>query len=348
MSRILIIRFSSLGDVAMTVPVIDSFAKQYPMHKITVLSRPVFSPLFKYMPDNVCFLGVDLKSEFKGVRGLEKLFRKLYSEHFDYVADFHSVLRTYYLVFRFRIRGTRVAVIDKGYKEKKQLTRKKNKNLNPLKSNFTRYKEVLDKLGFSFEYSFNTIFNNKSVDLPQFKGITSYDKNDDEKWIGIAPFARHKEKIYPLELQEKVIAHFIQDKRTKVFLFGGGKEEAEIAASWKAKYPSLISTVGKLKMEEELALMSHLDLMYSMDSANMHLASLVGTKVISLWGATHPYVGFMGWGQAMDNALQIDLYCRPCSIAGMKSCYRGDYACLHGLKPDVVIAKIDKELYHKI
>ena len=67
--------------------------------------------------------------------------------------------------------------------------------------------------------------------------------------------------------------------------------------TWIAKYPSVVSMIGKLNMRTELNLMSHLDVMLSMDSANMHLASLVNIPVVSIWGATHPYAGFMGWKQ---------------------------------------------------
>ena len=87
--------------------------------------------------------------------------------------------------------------------------------------------------------------------------------------------------------------------------------------------------------------MSKLDVMLSMDSANMHLASLVGIPVVSVWGATHPYAGFMGWNQSIENAVQVDLYCRPCSIYGNKPCYRGDYACMNLIKPEQIIQKID-------
>jgi ADP-heptose:LPS heptosyltransferase len=86
--------------------------------------------------------------------------------------------------------------------------------------------------------------------------------------------------------------------------------------------------------------MSHLDLMLSMDSANMHLASLTGVPVISIWGATHPYAGFMGYGQNPDNAIQTSLPCRPCSIYGNKPCMSKDYACLNDIRPETVLEKI--------
>ena len=142
-------------------------------------------------------------------------------------------------------------------------------------------------------------------------------------------------------MQEQVVAHFAADPKVKVFLFGGGKSEQEVFDGWVAKYPTVVSMIGKLNMRTELNLMSHLDVMLSMDSANMHLASLVNIPVISVWGATHPYAGFMGWKQLPVNTVQLDLSCRPCSVYGQKPCWRGDYACLREIKPEQVIAKIE-------
>ncbi|MBQ9471009.1 MAG: glycosyl transferase family 1, partial [Bacteroidales bacterium] len=82
----------------------------------------------------------------------------------------------------------------------------------------------------------------------------------------------------------------------------------------------------------------------SMDSANMHLASLVGTSVVSIWGATHPYAGFYGWHQLPDNAVQIDLPCRPCSVYGNRPCFRNDYACLNLISPDMVLERLEQAL----
>ena len=93
--------------------------------------------------------------------------------------------------------------------------------------------------------------------------------------------------------------------------------------------------------------MSHLDVMLSMDSANMHLASLVATPVVSVWGATHPYAGFMGWNQNPENVIQIPLECRPCSIFGQKACLRGDYACMNRIAPETIVEQIEKNLKPK-
>ena len=98
---------------------------------------------------------------------------------------------------------------------------------------------------------------------------------------------------------------------------------------------------GKLSLKEELLKIAGLEIMISMDSANMHLASLVGTRCISVWGATHPYAGFLGYGQHEDDVIQVkDLTCRPCSVFGDKKCYRGDWACLHEINIQQIMDKI--------
>ena len=110
---------------------------------------------------------------------------------------------------------------------------------------------------------------------------------------------------------------------------------------WAEKYDNVRLAADECHgLKEELELMKKLDVMVSMDSANMHLASLVGTRVVSIWGATHPYAGFLGWGQRMDDCVQRDdLKCRPCSIYGNKPCMRGDMACMQ-IDPKEVVERI--------
>lgn len=339
MARILIIRFSALGDVAMTIPVVHSLAVQYPQHEITVLSRAVWQPLFQGLPSNVSFVGADLTGKHKGILGLNSLYSELRKMHFDYVADFHHVLRSKYLCLRFRLVNIPVASIVKGRVGKKRLVRRRNKVMEIQKSSFRRYADVLEKLGFPVLLNFSSIYGEGKGSFAEIEPVTG--PKGEQKWVGIAPFAKHGGKIYPIELQEEIIAHFAAVPNVKVFLFGGGENEQKIFNTWIGKYPSVVSMIGKLNMRTELNLMSHLDVMLSMDSANMHLASLVNIPVVSIWGATHPYAGFMGWKQLPVNTVQLDLKCRPCSVYGQKECWRRDYACLWKIKPEQVIAKIE-------
>lgn len=328
MAKILVVRFSALGDVVMTVPIVYALATQYPQHQITVLSRKRMAVYFNHLPENVSFKGIDLNS-YKGFSGLLRLYWELRKEHFDYVADFHDVLRTKVVRFCFWITGTPVQHIFKGRKEKKELTREQGKKKIQLKTSFQRYADVLERLGFPIQQNYKAWKHPRPSNLEQ------------ENWIGIAPFAAHSGKVYPLDKMKEIIKALTSNPKNKVYLFGGGKKEQKICQDLENEIPGTISVIGKLKQDEELNLISQLDVMVSMDSANMHMASLVGTPVVSIWGATHPFAGFMGWGQDPNNAIQLDMDCRPCSIFGNKPCKRGDYACLNGISPKQVLEHIE-------
>ena len=338
--NVLLIRFSAIGDVAMTVPVIQSLVSAYPDVHFTMLSNVKFAPFFTGMGDNFSFLGVDLKKDYHGFGAMLKLFFMLRKRHFDAVADLHGVLRTTALSIFYRLAFTKVRRIDKDRRSRKRITRLKNKDLTPRLTSFERYRLVLEKLGFCFEINFKSIFGPDGADMG---GIEKIVGPKDCKWIGVAPFAAHKGKIYPLYLMEEVVSQIDSACLCRQFVFAYGKERV-LVEEWAKKYRSVEIIDTRLGMEGELALMSHMDVMLAMDSSNMHLASLTGTPVVSIWGATHPAAGFLGWGQKPENCIQLDLACRPCSIYGKKECVYGDYRCLTGIDPDTVFTKVKMQL----
>lgn len=347
--HILVIRFSAMGDVAMVVPVVYSLAQQYPHVRITVLSRTFARPLFEDLAPNVNFMAADLKKEYHGIKGLNALYRRLAAKQFTAVADLHNVLRSEYLRLRFNIGHYRVEHINKHRKGRRRITAKHAKRLEQQPTSFENYVEVFKKLGYPVEINFRSIFpegekGNLNM-LP--KGINV--KNSFEQWIGIAPFAAHEGKVYPPRLTHQVIEQLLQKyPKARIFLFGRGQQEDQYFKEWCQNHPECLYVSHQLEsLHQELILMSHLDAMVSMDSSNMHLASLTGTPVVSVWGATHPYAGFLGWGQSTDNIVQIDLECRPCSIYGQKPCRRGDYACMNGIAPETIVEKIEHILSNK-
>jgi ADP-heptose:LPS heptosyltransferase len=335
MKKLLVIRFSALGDIAMTVPVVHDVAVQYPNLDITMLSREMARPLFERMPENVHFIAADLKGRHKGLLGLSRLWRDAHLNDFDYIADFHSVLRTWWLRTEGCLRRKKVAKIDKGRKGKKALTRQKNKVFVQQATSFERYAKVLEQLGFPIKQQFVKL---------DHSAFCETQKADNETWVGIAPFAKHPAKVYPLEKMEQVIKALSERENTRVFLFGGGAEESQQIESLCAKYNNVQPAKSQQGLRGEVALMGQLDVMLSMDSANMHLASLVGTRVVSIWGGTHPYAGFLGWNQKAEDCIQLDLPCRPCSVYGNKACSSGDYACMNGITPEQIISKLSPSL----
>lgn len=352
--HILVIRFSAMGDVAMTVPVVYSLAKQYPHVRITVLSRPFARPFFTDLAPNIGFMEADIKGEYKGIKGLNALYRRLVAKQFTAIADLHSVLRSDYLRMRFNLDNFKVAHIDKHRKGKRKLIAANNKQFVQQPTSFQNYADVFARLGYPVDLDFTSIYGEGKGDLTSLpkqiftdqEGIIHKPGENAAPWIGIAPFAAHKGKIYPMEKMETVIQQLIHSyPQARLYLFGGGKDETPIMNEWAGKYPQVINASAQLSgLSQELNLMSHLDVMLSMDSGNMHLASLVHTPVVSVWGATHPYAGFMGWNQNILHTVQIDLPCRPCSIYGNKPCMRGDYACLNNIEPEMIVERIKKLL----
>ena len=334
MKKLLVIRFSALGDIAMTVPVVHDLATQYPDLDITMLSREMARPLFESLPSNVHFIAADLKGRHKGLFGLCRLWRDARMSDFDYIADFHDVLRTHWLRAEGCLRRKKIAKIDKGRKGKKALTRLKNKVLVQQATSFDRYAKVLEQLGFPIKPQFVKL---------DYSSFCETQKATNETWIGIAPFAKHPAKVYPMEKMEQVIKALNEKENTTVFLFGGGPEENERIETLWTKYNHVRPAKSPQGLRGELALMGQLDVMLSMDSANMHLASLVGTRVVTIWGGTHPYAGFLGWNQKAEDCIQSDLPCRPCSVYGNKPCLRGDYACMKGITPERIFQKLSQK-----
>ena len=346
--HILVIRFSALGDVAMAVPVVYSLAKQHPDIRITVLSKNMARPLFENLAPNVGFMGADLKREYRGIRGLNALYRRLTAKQFTAIADLHNVLRSEFLRMRFNMGNCKVAHINKHRKGRRKLTANNNRQLSQQPTTFQNYVEVFERLGYSINIQFTSIFPPEGGNLNALPA-TMNAKNAGEQWIGIAPFAAHEGKIYPTPLMHQVVAQLTQQHpQARIFLFGRGEKEDKYFTEWCKEF-SACTHVGRHidSMDKELILMSHLEVMLSMDSANMHLASLTGIPVVSVWGATHPLAGFMGWNQSKNNAIQANLDCRPCSIFGQKPCKRGDYACLNQIKPETIVEKINSLLLTK-
>lgn len=321
MTRILAYRFSAFGDVAMTAPVFREFLEQNPDVEIIMVSRKSFESLFADIP-NVIFKGINL-DDYKGFFGLQRLANELIKEfNPDMIANLHDVIRTKILDKIYGRKGLKVFKINKGKEEKERLTDIWNLNKIQLRKTVERYADVFREMGFKVELSH------------QLRPIT-----ERKSGIGFAPFAQHKGKMLPLEKSYELV-RILAQKHT-IYFFGGGKNETETLEKWESQIPNTKSLAGKLSLTEELNKIAELELMISMDSANMHLASLMGTRCVSIWGSTHPYAGFLGFGQSEDDVVQVsDLTCRPCSVFGDKECFRGDWACLEELNIQKIIDKV--------
>jgi ADP-heptose:LPS heptosyltransferase len=345
MKKILVLRFSAMGDVVLIVPVLRSLVAAHQNIQVTVVTRPRFASFFQGI-DRVIVFEADVDEKFAGFFGVRQLFRALFlTKDFDVIIDLHDHIRTIVLRNLFKFFGKAVFILDKGRKEKRAFSRKEKKVTKPLPHTVERYQKVFEKAGFPFSllkppYLIPSDESKKLVDgWFVKKGLT---KN--EKWIGIAPFAVHKSKIWPVANYPKVMDALIKKGPVKFFLYGGGDEEIKYFEDLQQLFPEhAVIVAGRLKLPQEITLMTHLDLMVCVDSSNMHLATMVNTPVLSIWGGTHPDVGFAPFGKGEESILQIsrvDLSCRPCSVYGKETCFRGDFACLNQITPEMVVSRI--------
>lgn len=315
--NILVFRLSALGDVAMTIPVIYSVARQHPDVRLTVVTRPFFRRLFLNPPPNVDFIDFTARN----VTELMAFIRDLKTVEYSAVADLHDVIRTRVIRMMLRLKRIPVATVNKDRRSRKRLTDKKERNYQ--RNYVDRYADVFRRLGLDVDVN--------------FEGFGESDAG--RRGVGIAPFARYATKTYPPKLMEEV-ARMLTDLDVPVYLFGARGEEAGQLAGWVERNPKLELMAGKLSLEDELREIGRLRAMITMDSANMHLASLMRTPVVSIWGSTIPQCGFLGYGQSPERAVWLDLECQPCSVAGLTECPLGHYACLKRIEPARIVEKL--------
>lgn len=340
-TKILVIRLSALGDVAMTVPVLDTLLNTYPQLKITVLTKKAFMPIFEDM-EGISLFEADVKGRHKRLMGLWRLYQELRPQRFEAVADLHNVLRSRILKKYYSLEGIPYLQIDKGRAEKQALTRAKNKEFKPLKTTHQRYADVFAQLGFPIELTMarprpRMALGEKVLELVH---------QDTKKWLGVAPFAAHKGKMYPFELMERVLKKLNGTDKYKILLFGGGDTEIAQLEQWETAFGNAHCMAGKLGLREELQLISNLDAMLSMDSGNAHLAANYGIPVVTLWGVTHPYAGFYPFGQPMENALMADRNAFPLiptSVYGNKL-PKGYEGAMASIPPEAVVKKLEEIL----
>jgi len=330
-----------MGDVAMTVPVLRAFVKQYPTVKVTVISRPFFKPFFEGIP-NLEFFAFDEKEKHKGFLGLLRLYSDVKKLKIDAFADLHNVLRSKVVGLLFALSGKKRAIVNKGREGKKELTRAENKIFKQLPTMFERHAKVFEELGFPVDLS-HPEFPEKAVLSAE---ITDLIGENYQKLIGIAPFAQYDSKVYPVDLMQEVIAKLAENKDQTILLFGGGKKEIEILDALSEPFKNVINVAGKIKFQQELKLISNLDVMLSMDSGNAHIAAMLGVKVVTLWGATHPFAGFLPFNQSLENALTSDRnqYPKlPTSVYGNKI-VEGYEDAMRTISPEDVVSRINSNV----
>ncbi len=328
--HLLVLRTSAMGDVTMLPHALRALKSAYPDLRITVATQPLFRPFFAGL--DVEFLDVDTRGAHHSAAGMWRLAREARRLGVDAVADVHDVLRSQVFRLAMHLHGIPVARIRKGRGQKRRFIRGGDRSVT-LRHTVLRYCDVFRRLGFVFEDPAPATRPSLPNPMGEKQGL----------WVGFAPFSAHPGKTYPTDLAREAV-RLLAERYERVFIHGGGGAEAVFATEMEQAHPNVTALYGKVRFAGELQLLSHLDCVVSMDSLVMHLASLVATPVVSVWGATHPGLGFLGYGTDPRGVLQADMPCRPCSVYGAKPCRYGDYRCLRAITPEAIVERVAQQI----
>lgn len=324
----------------MLIPVLTTALKTYPELRITVVTKNFNKPLFQGI-ERLHIQIADVYGGHKGVFGLYRLAKTLKKQEITTVADMHQVLRSKLLRGFLWTMGCKLAVINKGRSKKRALTKATGKTWEPLITTHSRYADVLAKLGYPIDLNQYEPLKRQRIPKPALQLVGDWKG----KLLGIAPFAAFPAKTYGMQQMRKVLDRINAQGNIKAFLFGAPSERerlSELASGLNMVTP----LAGVLDFKKELAFISNLDLMMAMDSGNGHLAANYGVPVLTLWGVTHPYLGFAPFGQGSENWLTPDLkkYSKiPTSVYG-KNNPEGYDEAINTIPAAQVVAKINQLL----
>lgn len=326
--HLLVLRTSAMGDVAMLPHALRALRAVYPDLRITVATRALFRPFFEGL--DVEFVTVDTKDVHHSLRSMWRLASDVRRLDVDAVADLHDVLRSKAFRFSMWMHGIRTAHIRKGrFAKWMRLRGKAAANAVPLKHTVVRYCDVFRELGFDFPDPTPA----SKRDCPNPMGVKQ------GVWVGFAPFSAQQGKTYPEQMSREAVA-LLSSRYERVFIHSGGGDEARFAEEMERTHPNVTALCGRVTLDTEIDLIARLDCVVSMDSLVMHLAALTATPVVSVWGATHPSLGFLGYGCDASGVLQADMACRPCSVYGKRKCRYGDYRCIRAVSPQMIAERV--------
>lgn len=342
MAKYLLVRLSAMGDVAMLLPIVYAVAQANPEHRFTFLTQPFLTSLLLNIPDNLEVMALDTKREERSLAGVIRYADRLRRERFDYFIDLHDVLRTKVLRLCTNIATpTRCVALRKPRAERKRLLNMRPRSFEGVPQMRSLYMDTLRKAGLCVPDEIAPISLSELPKIHHQVIAPFFDKAQSRILLGVAPTASTEAKTYDLSLMEEVVRELMYSGKYQVYLFGS-RQEADLLRPWSKRYGA-ICLAGELELQDELCAMQRLDAMLSMDSANAHLAAMVGTRVVSIWCSTHPAAGFLAMGQNTEDCLQgEDMPCRPCSIFGkVDFCELGDMPCRRAIDPKSIVAHLD-------
>lgn len=319
MKKILIIRFSSIGDIVLTTPVVRCVKNQLPGVEVHFLTKASFADVVSANPyiDKVWTYG----------ENQEALLQALKQENFDFVIDLHHNLRSMRIR---RMLGVKSAAFNKLNIEKWMIVNFKI-NLLPNVHIVTRYMDTVASQGVKYDGNGLDYFIDTADEVNTEK-LPSPWKN---AYVGFVIGAKHATKRLPVD---KIIS-IINEMKLPVILLGG-KEDAATAGEIITKTGALtFNACGNFKLSQSASLVKQARLIITHDTGLMHIAAAFNKKIISIWGNTIPGFGMTPF-TANDNSFIVEnkyLSCRPCSKIGYEKCPRSHFRCMRDIDTDIIV-----------
>ena len=327
-SKTLIIRFSSIGDVVLTTPLLRVLRSRFPKSQIDFVTRKEYAELIRTNPN------LNLTYEFNtstGFAGLRKLKERLKNERYDLVVDLHNNLRSRYL--RSMLEVGEIVVVDKRVPERTLLVKLKKNKYDRIVPVADRYIETLKGQGIHPDGRGAELHLPDEVLFGTASRIAKLRLNRFEHVIGLCPFARHMTKEWPAERFAEIGLRFVKETDGAVMVFGGSQDivrSAAVSAPIKAKTQEdrVIDFTGQLTLAETAASMQYCDVVVTNDSGLMHIAAAMQKRSVAVFGSTVEEFGFFPPKMTSLVVEQKGLRCRPCSHIGRNVCPEEHFRCM--------------------
>lgn len=330
--RILVIRFSSAGDIILTSPFVRALRHRYPDAEIHFAVKETFAPLVRHSPhvDRVIAIGAH-----DGVRALMRLKSALIAEvrgEYDIVVDLHDSLRSRHLRFGM---GRRLAVVRKPTLAKWLLVHRKVDRLSPPVPIPVRYLEAGREIGVEDDGA--------GLELHLGTTLPPIVRVDDRPTIGIAPGARHFTKRWPAERFATLARALAESSVARIVLFGG-EEDRDACAAIARGLADAVNLAGRISMLESAAAVDVCDVVVTNDSAMAHVAAARRRPVVAIFGSTVEQFGFAPFRTPSTLVENVGLYCRPCTSIGRSACPEGHFRCMLEIEPAAVLSAVRAHL----
>jgi heptosyltransferase-2 len=331
--KILVIRFSSLGDVILVSSLFQKIKEIYPKSRITFLTDKRFVGLFVSDPHIDRIFSYDTPRET--VNYFMSYLRKVRGERFDMILDCHGIPRSF--LFLMLGRAITRKKIQKYSTQRRQMV-KTHRRIN-IPHVVMRYLSILD--GGDNERFFPRIYLVKDElnDIKEIRGV----KESGMKIIGIAPGASKKTKMWSLHKMRKLSKEILNNSDRYVIFFGNKKEVSVVREITDGLSGRFLDLSGKTSIRELALSLNHCDVLISTDSGSMHLAVAVGTPVVSIFGPTIPEFGFSPYDKR-SVVVSKKLPCQPCSLHGSDVCVLRHHKCMELIEVSNVLNALEKVL----